>query len=152
MTRRIPVIEGLFAELAEGPRLLGSRCARCATPYFPKSPVCHNPDCDESKMEDAAFGPNGVLFSYAVQNYPPPPPAKYDEPYQPYAVGMVDLAEGLRVLGRIATSDFSKLHGGLAVELIVDRLYRDTDGNDVVTWQFRPAGGATQPKERRANP
>ena len=95
MTQRIPVIDGLFAERTEGPRLLGSRCTHCATPYFPKSPVCHNPECDESKMEDAAFGPTGVLFSFAVQNYPPPPPARYDEPYQPYAVGMVDLPEGL---------------------------------------------------------
>jgi len=138
MKQRIPVIEGLFAERDEGPRLLGSRCTTCATPYFPKSPVCHNPGCNESRMEDAAFGPHGVLFSCAVQNYPPPPPAKYDEPYQPYALGMIDLAEGLRVLGRIAIDDFSKLRGGLPVELIVDHLYHDPDGNDVVTWQFRP--------------
>jgi uncharacterized OB-fold protein len=138
MSQRIPVIEGLFSETAEGPRLLGSRCTTCATPYFPKSPVCHNPDCDESRIEDATFGPHGVLFSCAVQNYPPPPPAKYDEPYQPYALGMIDMAEGLRVLGRIAARDFSKLHGGMPVELIVDRLYRDAEGHDVVTWQFRP--------------
>lgn len=138
MSQRIPVIEGLFSEMAEGPRLLGSRCTTCATPYFPKSPVCHNPDCDESRIEDATFGPHGVLFSCAVQNYPPPPPAKYDEPYQPYALGMIDMAEGLRVLGRIAARDFSKLHGGMPVELIVDRLYRDAEGHDVVTWQFRP--------------
>lgn len=138
MSQRVPVIEGLFSEMAEGPRLLGSRCTTCATPYFPKSPVCHNPDCDESRIEDATFGPHGVLFSCAVQNYPPPPPAKYDEPYQPYALGMIDMAEGLRVLGRIAADDFSKLHGGMPVELIVDRLYRDAEGHDVVTWQFRP--------------
>jgi hypothetical protein len=146
MTQRIPVIEGLFAELPEGPRLLGSRCAHCATPYFPKSPACHNPDCDESRkesrMEDASFGPHGVLYSCAVQNYPPPPPAKYDEPYQPYAIGMIDLAEGLRVLGRIATDDFASLRGGMPVELIVGHLHRDAEGNDVVTWQFKPAAGA----------
>ena len=156
MTQRIPVIEGLFAELPGGPRLLGSRCAFCATPYFPRSPVCHNPDCDQgriqSRMEDATFGPSGVLYSHAVQNYPPPPPAKYDEPYQPYAVGMVDLAEGLRVLGRIATDDFSKLRGGMPVELIVDRLYRDEGGNDVVTWQFRPAEAAARGNQGRRKP
>lgn len=153
MTRRIPVIEGLFAELPDGPRLLGSRCAHCATPYFPKSPVCHNPDCDagrrESRMEDATFGPHGVLYSCAVQNYPPPPPAKYDEPYQPYAIGMIDLAEGLRVLGRIATNDFSTLRGGMPVELIVGHLHHDADGNDVVTWQFQPVERAARAHEGR---
>ena len=138
MSQRVPVIEGLFAELPEGPRLLGSRCAACATPYFPKSTACHNPACDGGQMEDAAFGPHGVLFSCAVQNYPPPPPARYDEPYQPYALGMIDLAEGLRVLGRIETDDFDGLRGGLPVELTIGRLYRDAEGNDVVGWQFRP--------------
>jgi len=152
MTQRIPVIEGLFAERSDGPRLIGSRCATCATPYFPRSPVCHNPGCDQSKMEDAVFGPTGVLFSFAVQNYPPPPPAKYDEPYRPYAVGMVDLPEGLRVLGRIATDDFSQLRGGLPVELIVDRMYHDSEGNEVVTWQFRPAPVLAQADERRMKP
>ncbi len=138
MTDRIPVIEGLFSEGPEGARLLGSRCASCAAPYFPKAAACHNPDCDESRMEDAAFGPGGVLFSSAVQNYPPPPPAKYDEPYRPYAVGMVDLDEGLRVLGRIETPDPASLKGGTRVELTIGRLYRDAEGRDIVTWQFRP--------------
>ena len=53
----LPVVEGLFTETAEGPRLLGSKCASCGTPYFPKSAVCHNPECSGSKMEDASFGP-----------------------------------------------------------------------------------------------
>ena len=75
-TNRVPAAEGLFSETEDGPRLLGSQCASCSTPYFPRSAVCHNPECGESKMEDAAFGPHGVLWSCAIQNYPPPPPAK----------------------------------------------------------------------------
>ncbi|MCZ7631361.1 MAG: OB-fold domain-containing protein [Microthrixaceae bacterium] len=62
-------------------------------------------------MQDASFGPHGVLWSYSVQNYPPPPPARYDEPYVPYALGVVDLTDGLRVVGRMAVDD----PGGLVV-------------------------------------
>ena len=104
-TKSVPVAEGLFTETADGPRLLGSKCASCGTPYFPRSAVCHNPECGESKMEDASFGPRGTLWSCAIQNYPPPAPARYEEPYTPYALGMVDMPEGLRVLGRISTDD-----------------------------------------------
>ncbi len=137
-TNRVPVAEGLFTETAEGPRLLGSKCSACGTPYFPKSPVCHNPDCRETRVEDAAFGPKGKLWSYSVQYYPPPPPAKYDEPYTPYALGLVDLPEGLRVLARISTDNPEGIKPGSAVELVLEKLYRDQDGNEVISWKFRP--------------
>ncbi len=137
-TKPLPAAEGLFSETADGPRLLGSKCNSCATPYFPKSPACHNPDCAESKVEDAAFGPRGKLWSCAIQNYPPPLPARYNEPYAPYAIGLVDLPEGLRVLGRISTDNPEGLQLGTDVELVLEELYRDEDGNEVITWKFRP--------------
>ena len=137
-TKSVPVAEGLFAEMDDGPRLLGSKCASCGTPYFPRSAVCHNPDCGESKMEDASFGPRGTLWSCAIQNYPPPAPARYEEPYTPYALGMVDMPEGLRVLGRISTDDPESVQVGAEVELVLERLYLDENGNEVITWKFRP--------------
>ena len=138
MTKPVPAAANLFAETAEGPRLLGSKCSSCATPYFPRSPVCHNPDCTDSKVEDAAFGPRGKLWSCAIQNYPPPPPAKYNEPYSPYAIGLVDLPEGLRVLGRISTDNPEGLQLGTDVELVLEELYRDENGTEVITWKFKP--------------
>ena len=137
-TKTVPVAEGLFTETAEGPRLLGSKCASCATPYFPRTAVCHNPECRESKMEEASFGPRGTLWSCAIQNYPPPPPARYEEPYTPYALGMVDMPEGLRVLGRISTDDPEGVEVGTEVELVLERLYVDENENEVITWKFRP--------------
>ena len=137
-TKTVPVAEGLFTETAEGPRLLGSKCASCGTPYFPRSAVCHNPECRDSKMEEARFGPRGTLWSCAIQNYPPPLPARYEEPYTPYTLGMVDMPEGLRVLGRISTDDPEGVAVGVEVELVLERLYVDEDENEVVTWKFKP--------------
>jgi uncharacterized OB-fold protein len=132
------VIEGLFTQTAEGPRLLGSRCATCKAPYFPKSAICHNPACTEGSMQDAAFGPRGKLWSLAIQDYPPPPPAKYDEPYKPYAMGVIDLDDGLRVMGRISTDDPRSVEPGIGVELVLEPLYHEEDGTEVITWKFRP--------------
>ena len=137
-SKRVPVAEGLFIETAEGPRLLGSRCAGCGTPYFPRSAVCHHPECRESKIEEASFGPRGTLWSCAIQNYPPPAPARYEEPYAPYAVGMVDMPEGLRVLARISTDDPKRVEPGAEVELVLERLCLEENGNEVITWKFRP--------------
>ncbi len=138
MHERIPVTEGLFAETAAGPRLLGSRCRTCSTPYFPRSLSCHNPECGESQMEDADFGPRGSLWSCAIQNYPPPLPARYEEPYTPYAVGVVDLDEGLRVVARMSVDDPESLQLGVEVELTIEPICRDEAGREVVTWKFKP--------------
>ena len=134
----VPIAEGLFAETADGPRLLGSRCKSCGTPYFPKPGMCRNPGCRATDLEDAFFGPRGTLWSYSIQYYPPPPPAKYDEPYEPYALGLVDLDEGLRVLARISTPEPESVRAGMGVELVIEKLHTTADGNEVMTWKFRP--------------
>ncbi|HET9063793.1 MAG TPA: OB-fold domain-containing protein [Candidatus Binatia bacterium] len=135
--KRIPVASGLFVEAPEGARLVGSRCRTCKTPYFPKSAVCHNPECKGSHVEDALFGPTGTVWSVAVQDYPPPPPAKFDKPYQPYAMGVVDLDDGLRVLGRMTSSDPRSVQVGARVELVIDALCHDDEGNEIVSWKFK---------------
>jgi uncharacterized OB-fold protein len=127
----------LFAETANGPRLLGSRCATCGTPYFPTSTLCRNAACTKSDTVDAEFGPRGTLWSYSVQYYPPPPPARYDEPYTPYALGLIDLDDGLRVLARVSTDDPEGLVAGSAVELVLERLGGSGEDGDVLTWKFK---------------
>ncbi len=137
-TDSTPVIEGLFEDTADGPRLLGSRCSTCDVPYFPKSAICHNPDCDNSAMEDDSFGPDGTIWSYSIQNYPPPPPAKYDEPYRPYALSVVDLTDGLRVVGRMAVDDLEMVQVGGQVELVLEPICHEEDGTEQISWMFRP--------------
>ncbi len=141
MTERIPVAPGLFAETRDGARLIGSRCATCKTPYFPRVDHCRHPECAGSKIEDDAFGPHGTIWSCAIQDYPPPPPARFDKPYKPYAMAVVDLDDGLRVLGQIATDDIRSVVPDTKVELVIDTLCHDDAGNAVVTWKFRPVAG-----------
>lgn len=133
------VVEGLFAQTPDGPRLLGSRCSGCGTPYFPRASVCNHPECPGGALGEAAFGPAGKLWSWAIQNYPPPPPARYDEPYVPYTLGLVDLAEGLRVLARVRTGDPTKLRAGMPVSLVLAPLCRDASRGELLTWQFEPS-------------
>jgi uncharacterized OB-fold protein len=136
---RVNVVEGLFAETAAGPRLLGTRCTVCGTHYFPRTPRCTNPTCRSASVEEAMLGPKGVLFSYTVQHYPPPAPFRYDQPFQPYGVGLVELEQGLRVIALLKL-DPAALKIGMPLELVIDRLATDEKGRDVVTWKFAPGG------------
>ena len=133
-----PAVEGLFRAADDGARLLGSRCTTCQTPYFPKSELCHNANCDDSKMQDAEFGPLGTVWSYSVQNYPPPPPAVTPDPYEPYALGVVDLEDGLRVVGRLTTTDPDQIKAGARVGLELGEIGIDAEGTPLVSWMFRP--------------
>ena len=142
--KRIPAIEGVFTETPEGPRLRGSRCASCGAAYFPRSPVCRNPACDDKRVEDVNLSPRGTLWSYTVQYYKPPPPARFDDPFTPYGLGLVDLPEGIRVMGMLTSADPDALKPGLEMELVLDTLYHNDEGDEVITWKFRPVSGKAE--------
>lgn len=137
-TKRVPVVEGAFAETPEGPRLLASRCLSCRTTYFPRAPICRNPGCDDKTVEDCKLSSRGTLWSYTIQYYKPPPPARFDEPFAPYGVGLVDLPEGIRVLSMMSTGRPEELRVGMEMELVLESLCHNENGDEVITWKFRP--------------
>ncbi len=131
-----PVVEGLFVETERGPKLVGSMCA-CGAGYFPRAATCNNPRCSGRATTEYLFGPRGIVWSYTVMHYPPPPPARAEVPY---AVALVELPEGLRVLGQIHPDDLQRVKVGAEVELSINKLYADEHGRNVVTWMFRVTG------------
>lgn len=138
-----PVVAGLMEETHEGPRLLGARCSGCATVYFPRVTTCRNPDCEAGAPEATLLSPRGVLFSYTVQHYQPPPLFRMQD-WRPYAIGLVELDEGLRVMGMLSGVELDQIRIGEAYVLASEMLYRDEDGREVRTHVFAPAapGGA----------
>lgn len=139
--QRVPIVEGLFAETPEGPRLLGSKCEACGQHYFPRVPRCVNPRCRSASIAKVTLGPSGTLYSYTVQHYEPPPPVIFDKPFKPYAVGLVELSVGVRVAGMLKLDDLSSITIGMPLELVIDRMATNAEGKDVTTWKFAPAGG-----------
>jgi hypothetical protein len=131
-----PCVPGLFGNEG-GAHVLGSRCTSCGTPYFPRTPDCRNPDCTDSKIEDCRFGGKGVLWSYSTADFAPPPPHKFDLPFKPYVIGVVDLANGLRLVGQMCGA-LDGLKVGAQVELVLDALYHEGDAARG-TWKFKLA-------------
>lgn len=134
---REPCVPGLFAEAGEagGARLHGARCRSCATPYFPAVAHCRNPDCARSDLEPCDFGGEGTLWSWSVANFAPPPPHRFDAPFRPYVIGVVDLDAGLRVVGQMV-GEAREMTIGARVRLIVDPLFHE-DGKAFTSWKFR---------------
>ena len=59
----------------------------------------------------------------------------------PYGFGVVELTNGLRVITRLTESDPARLRPGLAVTLVVEPLFTDDDGTEVLSYAFAPQPG-----------
>ena len=135
--QQIPAIEGLFTWPSDAPHLMGGRCKSCGTYFFPRSYVVHKPGCKQGEVEDVLLSRKGKLLSYTIQYYPPPPPFISPDPFVPYGIGLVELPEGINVIGMMTGGAVEDLKTGIAVELVVEKLYED-GGNEYLTWKFRP--------------
>lgn len=134
---QIPVVDQLFVWSDEGANLIGSRCSSCSSYFFPKSLTCRNPNCEEKKVEEVTLSRRGKLYSYTIQEYPPPLPFKM-EPFTPFGIGLVELPEGIRVLGMLTGCRLDGVKVGISVELVIERLCQNEQGDEVVTYKFKP--------------
>ena len=139
-TSRVPAIEGWFTTDDE-PALLGTRCTTCGTVFFPRAEgFCRNPGCRGREFEETKLSRRGKVWSYTDAQYQPPPPyIPAADPYVPFALAAVELAEEqLVVLGQLAdgvTVDDVKV--GTEVELVVEPLY-ELDGAQHLIYRWRP--------------
>jgi uncharacterized OB-fold protein len=138
MPTQVPIHQGLFTWPSDEPRLLASRCTDCGNHMFPVQRDC--PRCSGSSAETVELPSRGTLWTWTVQNYPPKaPPYAGDvdpETFTPYGVGYVELDGKIRVESRLTISDPEALEIGMEMELVVDPLYRDENGDEVVTFAF----------------
>jgi uncharacterized OB-fold protein len=137
---RIPVAEGLFTWPSDSPRLLGSQCDSCGETTFPVQQGC--PSCNSHASKEIPLSPRGTLWTWTIQNFPPPHPYIGDvENFVPYGVGYIELPEGVRVEARLTESDPAALSIGMEMELTLEPFGNDDEGREVVTFAFRPVAG-----------
>lgn len=136
---QVPAIEGWFTSGPE-PQLIGSQCSDCSTYFFPKeSTYCRNPGCQSADFKEVELSRTGTIWSYAEHHYKPPAPYIADEPFEPYTIAAVELAEEkLVVLGQVAAGiKHSDLKAGMPVELVVERIY-DVEDVEHMIWKWKP--------------
>lgn len=138
--QRVPAIEGWFDTDATGPHLLGSRCTQCGSYFFPaESMYCRNPHCAGTEFDTVPLSRTGTLWSFTEHFYQPPEPYMSPDPFEPYTVAAVELAnEKMVVLGQVAAGvAHSDLKAGMPVELVLETLYED-DASEYIVWKWKP--------------
>nr|CRL74646.1 putative nucleic-acid-binding protein containing a Zn-ribbon [Mycolicibacterium malmesburyense] len=126
----------------DNPQLIGSRCGACGATAFPVQQRC--PRCSAGEMSELKLPRRGTLVAWTTQGFPPGAPYKgpTGNDFVPFGVGLVQLGLGdeavIRVEGRLTENDPAKLEFGMEVELTMLPFTTDDDGNEVVTFAFKP--------------
>ncbi|MFG1701457.1 Zn-ribbon domain-containing OB-fold protein [Nonomuraea sp. NPDC049309] len=108
------------------------RCTACERHYFYPRPSC--PRCGGDQVEWVRASGRATLYSYVINHRPAP--GFEDE--APYAIAVVELEEGVRMMTNIVGVPNDPEHLELDMELQVVFERR----GDVTVPLFEPAGGA----------
>ena len=136
---RVPIAEGIFTFPSDAPQLIGSRCTACGIVTFPSQDSC--PRCASTAMAEQLLARRGQLWAWTTQDFPPPSPP-YTGPtgkdFVPFGVGYVELPGEVKVETRLTESDPEVLAIGMEMELTLVPFRINDDGDEVVTFAFRP--------------
>lgn len=132
-----PVVDGIFTDGPRGVRLIATRCGGCDTTWFPQRETCANPACTSPVLAPVELPDRGTLYSYTFQRYQAPPPFRMDN-WQPYFLGLVDLGEGVRVMGMLTGVAEADVRIGMEVRLVAEALFVDAQRGAVATYKFAP--------------
>jgi uncharacterized OB-fold protein len=99
-----------FWEGTRAGELRVQRCPSCATLRHPPGPMC--PSCGHESPEYIVASGKGQIFSYVVHHHPAVPGKKL-----PIVIALVELEEGVRMLGELVDCDPGEVEIGAPVSL-----------------------------------
>ncbi|MFE7707150.1 bifunctional MaoC family dehydratase N-terminal/OB-fold nucleic acid binding domain-containing protein [Streptomyces sp. NPDC057486] len=105
---------GFWQGVAEH-RLLIQRCRECETLRFPWLPGCNACGCQEWDTVEASG--EGTVFSHVVMHHPPFPAFSASDVAGPYAVALIELVEGVRMVSNVVGVPCDKVRTGMSVKL-----------------------------------
>jgi uncharacterized OB-fold protein/acyl dehydratase len=109
-TEPAPIDSRFFWEGIEADELRIQRCASCGTLRHPPRPMC--PSCRSLERDHVVASGRGIVYSFVVHHKPPVPGREH-----PFAVVLVELEEGTRIVGNVVDSDPSDVKIGMDVEV-----------------------------------
>lgn len=132
-----PVKKGLVnagGDAADDVRLLGSKCANCGEVSIGTNDVCLN--CGGDEIEGLELSSEGELWTYTVIRHKPPGDYLGPDPFEPYALALVELADGVRIMAPLE-GDVESFEIGSRLRLVPWMLHVE-DGQAYRAFRFAP--------------
>ena len=101
-----------FREIPQRYRLEAGKCKKCGTAFFPPRLVC--PECKSKEFTKINLSSEGKLLTYTIVRVGSD---KFSQ-QSPFAVGIVELKDGVKITTQLADVEFDKLKIGLKVKMV----------------------------------
>jgi len=120
-----------FWEGVEKHELRIQRCAACGTLRHPPRPMCSG--CHALEWDHVVARGSGQIYSFVVHHHPPVHGFE-----TPFAIAVIELDEGTRLVGNVIDSDPDEVSVGMPVEVA----YQSIEGEwTLPQWRRRPQAG-----------
>jgi len=106
-------------EIPQRYRLEAAKCKKCGKILFPPRIIC--PACKSRKFEPVQLNPEGKIISYTVIRIAP---SKFVDQV-PYALGIVEFDDGVRLMAQIADCDLEKLKIDMRVKIEFRKIFHE---------------------------
>lgn len=126
-------IEQFYNFCSEG-KLAAVKCKNCNSLYIPPKQICSK--CYSSNLEWTFLSGRGKLISFTIIHIAPP---EFQE-LTPYIMGIIELDEGIKLLGMIKNIEVEKLKIGMDLEIDFEK----NESNEWPKWPryyFKPTTG-----------
>jgi len=108
-----------WREIPQRYRLEANKCPKCGIIFFPPRLVCSA--CGNRELEKTKIADKGKLITYTVIRVPP----HQFVDQAPYAVGIVELDDGVNITGQVVDCDFEDLKIGLRVKMEFRKIFNE---------------------------
>lgn len=110
-----------WREIPHRYRLEAHKCKKCSEIHFPKRLIC--PGCGGTSFEQIQLSREGKLITYTIIHVGH---SKFKN-QTPYAIGIVELKEGVRLLMQIADCELSDLKTDMPLAIEFRRISEEGD-------------------------
>jgi len=106
-----------WREIPQRYRLEANKCKKCGFVSFPPRLIC--PQCQNREFEETKLAEKGKVLTFTVIRVPP----QQFVDQAPYAVGIVELDDGVKLTGQIVDCDFEDLKIGKRVKIEFRKIF-----------------------------
>lgn len=105
-----------WREIPQRYRLEASKCKKCGKIFFPPRLICSN--CKSQEFESIRLKEEGKIITYTIIRVPP----KQFNAQAPYPVAIIELDDGVRVMGQITDAKPEEIEIGKKVRVVFRKI------------------------------
>jgi len=123
-------VAGYRRDIPAHHRLEAGKCRKCGQVYYPARQVCA--ECQNREFEPVTLGTDGKIVTFTVIRVAPSQFADQ----APYAMGIVEVEPGVRLMTQIVDCDVEKIQIGMTVKLEFRKIVEDGE-KGVIAYGFK---------------